>query len=595
MGLTTEAAVAALPSASTEGGVRSRTPAGRSAGTLGTADVRRSVPEGTWRDESWSDAVGHRGRRPARDRHHLGVTGDPEQIEIRYAFTTDAADLLVPLIDEFNESGPTSDGRPVHVVPESREGISSGETQRRSPPAALEPVIWTPASSLWAGLLAANFGDPSAPGARSLAQSPQVVAMFNERHTELTSAAQSGSVDPRPGLQDVLEEATTDPAFNFAHTDPNQSTSGLSMVLSEFHLAGESNANTLTLADVADGKDEVAGYEQSVAHYVDIARDFSTLWCDNSDRSSPTPRTCRRPPTSRSSQSESPGPIHRALPGRCATRGRLPLRDPRGNLGQVGQPNERRAERSSANGSRNASTRTVGTSRSRGCGEATASPYVPPRSGPPAATTHARAARPGRDQEARHGAAARRDVMLVVDQSVEMLGGGRFETLLSALQGVGIDGQDAFVNCLQQNDSVGMIVFGTPEADGPSESVPLAREAPSRPSPPRGRDRRPRRRSRAGDDVRRDRRGVGEPADAQPRQRQHRDRAHGGHRPRQRRPPPRRRGRVLRVESAAGHRGRVRRPGFGAVAAPGEGVDRALLRRRSRRRGCVREFVCDFL
>ena len=100
-----------------------------------------------------------------------------------------------------------------------------------------------------------------------------------------------------------------------------------------------------------------------------------------------------------------------------------------------------------------------------------------PRSGPPAATTHPDP--PVLAEVKRLGTELRRaaNVMLVVDQSVEMLGGGRFESLQSALQGAGIDGQDAFVNCLQKNDSVGMIVFGTPEADGPSESVPL---------PPRG-------------------------------------------------------------------------------------------------------------
>ena len=401
-----------------------------------------------------------------------------EEIEIRYAFTTDAADLLVPLIDEFNESGPTSDGRPVHVVPESREGISSGETQRRIAGGALEPVIWTPASSLWAGLLAANYGDPSAPGARSLAQSPQVVAMFNERHNQLTSAAQSGSVDPRPGLQDVLEEATTDPAFKFAHTDPNQSTSGLSMVLSEFHLASASNGNTLTLADVADGRDEVAGYEQSVAHYVDIARDFATLWCD--EFGSEFADAAYMQETTYLALVRNPkcqGQFTALYPGDAPLVADYPYVILEGTWAKWVSPTERRAATVFGEWLEERLDADCRHIKESGLRRGDCIPADVPEHGRDLLAPPPTPEPPVLAEIKRLGTELRRaaNVMLVVDQSVEMLGGGRFETLLSALQGAGIDGQDAFVNCLQQNDSVGMIVFGTPEADGPSESVPLAR------------------------------------------------------------------------------------------------------------------------
>ena len=268
------------------------------------------------------------------------IPGDPEPIEIRYAFTTDAADLLVPLIDEFNESGETSGRTPgARRAGEQRRDLVGRDTERRIENGTLEPEIWTPASSLWAGLLAANFGDPSAPRAalaRPVAPGRRDVPRALQ-HAPVDR--ESRSADARPELQDVLDLAA-DPAFKFAHTDPNQSTSGLSVVLSEFQLPGgvereRVDSRRRRRRERSGGRVRAVGRplrgHRTGLRGVVVRRVRIRVRRCRVHAGDHLPRA--RP------QSEVPGPVRRALPARRSARGRLPVRDPRGNLGQVGQRN----------------------------------------------------------------------------------------------------------------------------------------------------------------------------------------------------------------------------------------------------------------
>ena len=134
---------------------------------------------------------------------------------------------------------------------------------------------------------------PVAPGRRDVPRALQPSS---------SPTAQSGSADARPGLQDVLDQATTDPAFKFAHTDPNQSTSGLSVVLSEFQLAGGVERERVDAQETSPtGETRWPG--TSSPSLITWTSHGTSRRCGatNSDRSSPMPRTCRRPPTSSSS------------------------------------------------------------------------------------------------------------------------------------------------------------------------------------------------------------------------------------------------------------------------------------------------------
>ncbi len=214
-------------------------------------------------------------------------------VEVQYVITTDAKDLLGPLIGKFNKAGEKSGGRRIEVqvldeteawgVDEDNfEGTPSGEALRRINDGALQPVAWTPASSLWGELLTARgmFDLVHEPDrAPQLVRSPQVVAMFT------TSAEREGLSETEP-LKKLLDLSASG-ELKFAHTDPRLSTSGLSAVYSEFRLAASSCGKSLTPGTVRDDqcvREEVRRWESSVVHYVDIAKDFIELWCDYGDQ-----------------------------------------------------------------------------------------------------------------------------------------------------------------------------------------------------------------------------------------------------------------------------------------------------------------------
>jgi Ca-activated chloride channel homolog len=73
-------------------------------------------------------------------------------IAVPFAYSPEKEKLLVPLIRRFNSEREQVNGRPVFV-----EGsvVSSGEAQADIAAGEFEPVVWSPASSLWGRLL--NF------------------------------------------------------------------------------------------------------------------------------------------------------------------------------------------------------------------------------------------------------------------------------------------------------------------------------------------------------------------------------------------------------------------------------------------------------
>jgi Ca-activated chloride channel family protein len=200
--------------------------------------------------------------------------GDPPVVTVTYAYSTDAAGLLEPLIAEFNNSKVESGGSTVKVQPSVVGGLASGKTRDLIKQGSLKPVAWTPASSMWGQLLDAESDSSLVPERNpSLVQSPLLVAMFNSTNDRL----KLDGLEPK-NLRDVLA-LSTDNKIRLAHTDPELSTSGLFAVLSEFYLAAGRDGATLTEGDVDAARAAVGTYERSIDHYVDIAKDFIPQWC----------------------------------------------------------------------------------------------------------------------------------------------------------------------------------------------------------------------------------------------------------------------------------------------------------------------------
>jgi Ca-activated chloride channel family protein len=213
----------------------------------------------------------------------VAATGrsDPEpsaaepELVLRYLYSPDAKDLLVPLINRFNGEVHPSGGREIRI-----DGFSfnSGQAEAALADRREQAVLWTPASSLWGGLLNHSVSDDwvSADNPH-LVFSPQVIAIWKDFADAL------GSRKTRIGWKDILDLATSKRSwadyghrewgrFKLGHTNPGSSTSGLSAVASEYY-AVTGQRSGLDLADVRrpDVRAAVREIEQSIAHYGETA------------------------------------------------------------------------------------------------------------------------------------------------------------------------------------------------------------------------------------------------------------------------------------------------------------------------------------
>ena len=123
------------------------------------------------------------------------------------------------------------------------EPLASGEAVRKIASAELEPVAWSPASSLWGRLLNFKAGEPlTAPDAESLVRTPLVIAAWEPMARAL------GWPDRPVGFGDIADLARSPDGwgayghpefgdFKLVHTNPDFSTSGLSAVVAEYYSA----------------------------------------------------------------------------------------------------------------------------------------------------------------------------------------------------------------------------------------------------------------------------------------------------------------------------------------------------------------------
>ena len=133
--------------------------------------------------------------------------------------------------------------------------VSSGDAETKIAKRQLQPVLWSPASSLWGRLLNFEADKPwVADDNPSIVRTPLVIAMWEPLARAL------GWPRKQVGFDNILKLALDKRGwaaygkpqfgqFKLGHTNPDFSTSGLSAVAAEYY-AATGKREGLTLADV---------------------------------------------------------------------------------------------------------------------------------------------------------------------------------------------------------------------------------------------------------------------------------------------------------------------------------------------------------
>jgi hypothetical protein len=191
----------------------------------------------------------------------------PPPATVLFVYSSDAQDLVAPLIAEFDRTHPD-----VHV---RGLALASGEAEQRIAGVAgknLRAAAWMPATSLWFGVLNSDTDAHWArsANAHSVVKSPEVLAMwhgvvdreFSNPVSWLTvlRSARTGSRDGHP--------------FKLSLTDVDSSTSGLFAAISIYAAYAGTEPSSLTEATVDHVRPKVRRVELALAHYLPKASDF---------------------------------------------------------------------------------------------------------------------------------------------------------------------------------------------------------------------------------------------------------------------------------------------------------------------------------
>ncbi len=197
-----------------------------------------------------------------------GPKAPANAVRLPFAYSPEKEKLLVPLIREFNRE----DGEAFV----EGQVVASGEAESKIADGRLEPVIWSPASSLWGRLLNFDADRPLAPDDNpSIVRTPLVIAMWEPFAKAL------GWPREQIGFEQVIRLARSNQgfaefghpefgSFKYVHTNPDFSTSGLSAVVAEYY-AATGKKEGLTETDVRSSKARkiVRDIERSIVHYGD--------------------------------------------------------------------------------------------------------------------------------------------------------------------------------------------------------------------------------------------------------------------------------------------------------------------------------------
>jgi Ca-activated chloride channel homolog len=194
-------------------------------------------------------------------------------VRVPFAYSPEKERLLKPLIREFNSQRERVAGKPIFV---EGEVVASGEAETKIADGRLQPVAWSPASSLWGRLLNFDADQTLAPDeSPSIVRTPLVIAMWEPFAEAL------GWPDKRIGFEQIIELARSNQGFakyghpefgrfKLVHTNPDFSTSGLEAVVAEYY-AATGKKEGLTEQDVSGSaaRRTVKDIERSIVHYGD--------------------------------------------------------------------------------------------------------------------------------------------------------------------------------------------------------------------------------------------------------------------------------------------------------------------------------------
>ncbi|MDR1186564.1 MAG: substrate-binding and VWA domain-containing protein [Bifidobacteriaceae bacterium] len=137
---------------------------------------------------------------------------------------------------------------------------------------SLWPVVWSPASTVWTDRVASLAGNGFVDGAESFTHTPVVFGMPESMAQAL------GWPDAEIGIKDFESMITGDGwasvgkplwgSFKISKTNPNTSTTGLSMIVMQAYAAAGKAAD-LTVDDVAAARDFSEVFESAAIHYGD--------------------------------------------------------------------------------------------------------------------------------------------------------------------------------------------------------------------------------------------------------------------------------------------------------------------------------------
>jgi Ca-activated chloride channel family protein len=202
-----------------------------------------------------------------------GGKAPPGSIRVSFAYSPEKETLLAPLIRRFNDRGEKVEGRPVFI---DASVVASGDAETKIAKGRLQPVAWSPASSLWARLLNFDADRPLAPRDNpSIVRTPLVIAMWEPFAKAL------GWPRKKIGFGRILKLARDQAGFGsvghpeygrfkLVHTNPDFSTSGLEAVVAEYYSA-TGKKEGLTEGDISNSaaRRSVRDIEQSIVHYGD--------------------------------------------------------------------------------------------------------------------------------------------------------------------------------------------------------------------------------------------------------------------------------------------------------------------------------------
>ncbi len=193
-------------------------------------------------------------------------------LEITMAYSSEKKPFIEPLAAQFNAAKHTlpGDKRPIYVTTSI---VDSGAARSQIANGTLKPTVWSPSSSLWKPVLNFEADKELAGDSDPIFLTPVVIAMWKPMAEAL------GWPNKALGLSDIIA-LNNDPngwgsvghpewgKFKYAHTNPEVSSTGLSMVAMEFY-AGANKVRGLTDADInqASVKDYVQNIENSIVHY----------------------------------------------------------------------------------------------------------------------------------------------------------------------------------------------------------------------------------------------------------------------------------------------------------------------------------------